>query len=477
MTNPDWRTVELDEGIVREPTPDANRIVLWLPGAVEAGYRNWERITTAPGAQVVVDGGICTIEATSMPARQKIHGFFGKLLEMLRKPAGHHFWLLPNRGYAEQTGERQSGLLLVWAEDDGAGLSAVDLQARWTEGEVVRKVGRNLFVVNAVQAAPVRSSATVPAPGGSKAASVQGGPREQAENLLAAARQAGDRRAEATALADLGITHLVVGEKERAVVLLEEALTTARQLGDRARESDVLGYLAIALQAAGQGPRAMELLDQKLAFARQSGDQFEEKLTLANLAAVHAAAQAVPLALDASAQALTLARVLGDRRHEAELLWFRAVLYADLGQDHQAVQLAQSAIDIHATLRSPHVAFLADHLKKYRGSVARLAVPGGAPPSGYYTGPTAVTVAPAPAAQEPAADAGLLKTAYAKLKAAGNFVGPEMKTVSAAVQQKRLETCAACPHHTGMRCKLCGCFTSVKSWLRHENCPIGKWPG
>ena len=37
-----------------------------------------------------------------------------------------------------------------------------------------------------------------------------------------------------------------------------------------------------------------------------------------------------------------------------------------------------------------------------------------------------------------------------------------------------IRTCAGCEHHTGVRCKLCGCFTNAKAWLPHEACPLGK---
>ena len=62
-------------------------------------------------------------------------------------------------------------------------------------------------------------------------------------------------------------------------------------------------------------------------------------------------------------------------------------------------------------------------------------------------------------------------------KAMATFVGSGMKTTPADLQQKRIQTCVACEHHTGMRCKVCGCFTHVKSKMMHEDCPIGKWPG
>jgi tetratricopeptide (TPR) repeat protein len=466
MGNLDWRTVELDPGVWREPTPDETRIILWLPGNVENGYRHWERISNVPEAKIAVAQGLCTLEASSMPARQKLRGPLGRVLDWFRKHAGPHAWLLPHGGYAEQAGERQSGLLLAWAEEETSPVDVADLRARWPEGQQVRKVGKNLFVVSAAQPG---AAAGGPVPLG-------GNPREQAEQLLGAARQSGDRRAEVSAQTDLGAALASLGESERGVVALEEALTMARQLGDVSLESDVLGNLGMAMLAAGQAGRALEPLGQVLAYARETGDRFQEKITLANLGAVHASLRDFLQALGAADQALALARELGDRQHEAELLWFEAIQQAELGQTDMAAHLAQVAIDIYATLRSPHISWLTDHLKKYRDSGGSLpaGVRGGAPAGGYYTGPTAVTVAP-PAVEGPASDPGLLRMGFSAVKSMARFAASGLKTVPAATHQQRLETCAACPHHTGVRCKLCGCFTSVKAWLPHENCPIEKW--
>ena len=66
---------------------------------------------------------------------------------------------------------------------------------------------------------------------------------------------------------------------------------------------------------------------------------------------------------------------------------------------------------------------------------------------------------------------GLLRMAMSATKAMANYVGSGFKTATPEVQRQRLQTCAACEHHTGLRCQICGCFTNVKSRLLHEDCP------
>jgi hypothetical protein len=82
-----------------------------------------------------------------------------------------------------------------------------------------------------------------------------------------------------------------------------------------------------------------------------------------------------------------------------------------------------------------------------------------------------------PGAAKPNSGPGLLRMAMSATKAMATFVGSGMKTTPTEIQAKRSQTCASCEHHTGMRCKICGCFTHVKVKMAHEDCPIGKWPG
>jgi hypothetical protein len=126
-----------------------------------------------------------------------------------------------------------------------------------------------------------------------------------------------------------------------------------------------------------------------------------------------------------------------------------------------------------------------EHLQRYRlgEPAAGLPGPGEAGPSGSSNWSPGValvtTVTTAPLVVEsvaPHANPGLLRTALSAAKALSEFVGSGLQPVSAEVRQKRLRVCAACPHFTGLRCRVCGCFTSTEARLPHEDCPLGQWP-
>ncbi len=460
---PDLTPQALDAGVMREPTAEADRLVLWRRGPCAADFQQWERISSVARADITCEHGLCSVPATAAPARQRLHGLFARLRQRWRA-GGSSRLLLPNGLTAEPCGARQSGLL-VWAEEAGLVLGETTLRQRWPSCERVLRLGSNLCFV------------ALPAPAASEepqAPSEAGSPREQAEQRLAAARAAQDRPAEVTALADLGVAYRRGGDPKEAIPLFEEALAAARRLGDAARQRDVLGNLGLAELADCRLAQALDRFGEELASARAAGDGFAEKAALDHLGLAHATRRGFSSAMHHYEQALALARKLGDWQHEADLLWYEAILHAEQGRRDDALACGQAAVAVYRRRGKPQARFLAEHLHTYRLDAAG-AWP--TPPAAAGPFPGAFIVAgsgPAPAA--PTGGSGLLRMAIAALKSMAQFVGSGCQTVSAEARRQRLAVCGRCEYHTGLRCRLCGCFTTAKTWLPHEDCPLGRWP-
>jgi tetratricopeptide (TPR) repeat protein len=472
MNTPDRQRLGLPEGVLHEGGPDGDPITLWVPGRRTDAFQYWERIASVAGPPVEAGNGLCSRAATALGVRQRLLSTFGKLVQRFWGKPPARSWTLPTGERAEPGGERPTDVLLVWRAGEAGPLDEDSVRARWPDSNRVQRLGTNLFVV-AVPAPPPPAQPPLPS---------AGDPLEHAEQFLAAARQAGERGKEASALADLGVARLRDGDPRRAVALLEEALGIVRALGDRAREMDVLDNLGLAVLAAGQPARALELLEQVRGAAQQAGDRFQEKMTLEHLAVAYSAVRDAARTRAALERALALTREVGDRQHQADLLWFLAILHADVGQRDRAVAQAEAAIDLFQEMGNPHVSMLADHLQRYRQGSADARLGGGeagpaSRPEALFGTWTVTTAVPSPpsGAQPAASGPGLLRMAFSAMKAMSKFIASGMKTVTAATQQQRLQTCATCEHHTGVRCKLCGCFTAVKARLPHERCPIGKW--
>jgi tetratricopeptide (TPR) repeat protein len=370
----------------------------------------------------------------------------------------------------------QTDLLLVWSEDPSP-TDEASLRASWPQCQRLQELGPNLWLILGVSQLAAVSE---PEP-----SLLPDSCLKQAEQRLAVMRQAGDRPGEATALTDLGIAIYNRDDIKQSLAHFEQALTLARALGDHARESDILGNLALAALAAGQPGRAQQCLEHELAYVRTTGNHFAEKLALERLGTVQASRGNLTASIALLNEALLLTRTLGDHQHEADLLWHLAIRHVEFSQREQAMVHAQAAVDLLQRLGKLQARVYAEHLQRYRlGELAAdLTGTGEARPSGLSDWSPGValvtTVTTAPLVAEPVAPSagpGLLRMALSAAKALSEFVGSGLQTVSAEVRQKRLRVCAACPHFTGLRCRVCGCFTSAKARLPHEDCPLGQWP-
>jgi hypothetical protein len=186
---------------------------------------------------------------------------------------------------------------------------------------------------------------------------------------------------------------------------------------------------------------------------------------------------------------MSLARQVGDQQQEANLLWLQGIQHAELGQRDLAIDRAQEAITLFGKMGKPQAGWYGAYLQKYRMGLYDT-WPGSAT-SGVTAGPSlgpqsylggsivanAVAAQPGagPVAGKSTTGPSLLRMALSATKSMAQFAGSGFKLTPTEIQRNRLQTCATCEHHTGMRCKICGCFTSAKSRILQESCPIGKW--
>jgi tetratricopeptide (TPR) repeat protein len=481
----DWPESALEDGVIRESVSQEGRVVLWVRGDRDDHFQYWERIGSVARSEVTVEGGLCSTPATAVRARQRVQGMLGKLFQRFHDGKKHRF-ALPGGETAEQCGERQSDLMLVWAEDQALDLDESRIQLIWPEAQQCRKLGVNLFLVGGLpgRQANVQAGAEQPLPAPEER------PRQHAEAMLAAARQSGDRAREALALTDLGVIVLSEGDTPAAIAWLEQALALSRQLGDSAKECDVQGNLGLALLAARQPVQARQLFENTLAYARSTGDRLAEKIALERLGLAASSLGEFPRALALFDQALVLTRLVGDRQQEANLLWLQGIQHAELSQRDVAIAKAQDAVTLFKELGKPQASWYGAYLQKYRmgiydswpgSATSGVTVSSGMGPQSYLGGSIVATVVAAQANQgqpsnQPTTGPGLLRMALSATKALAQFAASGFKTAPPEIQRKRIQVCMACEHHTGLRCKVCGCFTNAKSRLLQESCPIGKWP-
>lgn len=470
MRSVDWKNLSLNDGVLAEPVRDDGRITLWLPADADGEFQYWDRIVTPARPEATAEQGVAATPAAATRARVRISdGLLGKLARKLSRRATESTWILPNGKEVERCGERRADVALAWPAEDAATLDEASVRRRWPDFRRLRPLAEGLFLVEGV-GEPLKAPVENPNGASEPVDLVALG-----ERAVESARQRGDAQAESLALTDLGMIAMNAGDAAAAVVHLRQALELCRALGDRGRETDVLSNLGYALLGVGEGQAAMDALDTALGQAREARDVYAEKLVLERICLTllkfGSAADTLPL-ID---RALEMARAVGDHQQEPRLLWMQAIALADVNRPDQAIAKAEASIACLRARGKPEAAWYEAQLQRFRTDPSSL----GAASSTAMGGPLyagAVTTATPPAAGQPKGGPGLLKMALTATKAMANFIGSGMKPASIDVQKARLAVCRTCEHHTGLRCRICGCFTNVKVKMTHEQCPIGKWP-
>ncbi len=471
------RPLIVDGNVLLEPASEG-RVVLWLPCERGGGFQNWERVATVAGAAVDSAEGLGSIPVMSVNVRQRLGGAFGKLFQKLTGGASDRVWTLPNGQSGEQNGKKRSDRRLVWSEDEGAPLDEGKIKARWPQSREWRSIGKNLFVIGGVEVE--RPSTEASAEGGA-ALPPHESPRALAEGALRVAREANDNRRVVSAMSDLGLAHLYAGDPQTAAGTLEATIAEARRLGDRTLEIDATGNFAQALLTLGHFDRAQEVIGPVLEHARLTGDRYSEKLALDRLGQALVGLGDHSTALAHLDKAWVLASELGDVRHEADLLWKAGIEHAELGHRDQAIAYAAAAVDRLQRIGNPTVGWYAHHLANYQSGQGfpKLNPAGAGGADSQFGGSIDVSTAISTAAQQSTAASsgpGLLRMALTATKSMAAFIGGGFKTATGDAYRARLAVCSTCEHHTGVRCRVCGCITAAKARLLHERCPTGRWP-
>ncbi len=454
MPFPSAQEIQFKEDIVPEPCSENDRIILWVRGEREGKIQQWERISNIPRVEVTTRDSVSATLATVIPMQQEIKGFFGKLTGGLRKSDSS--WSLPGGEPVVQVGDVNDNYMLVWSESENP-LNDEEIAKRWPTTKSCRQLGENLFLVSlaesnhkSVQSQRKQSSST--------RGYDEEKPLEYAKENLQIAREKKDRKSEAQALIDIGILLLQDRDLRQALPALQQAMAIAQEIQERSLEYDALANLAEATLAQGQIRFAMEQFDQVLTYSREVGDRFTEKSMFAHFGNIFSQLREPIQSLEYYDQAIAIAREVGDKRDEANLLWISAAVQDDMNQKEDAITRAQQAVDYYQNVGDPKAKVLAEHLQKYRQ--------GGAIPN---TSPQNIGI---PNQKGPS----LFRMAITATASMAKFVASGFKTISKESRDKRLQTCNSCEYHTGVRCRLCGCWTSKKTWLPYEQCPIGKWP-
>jgi DNA-binding SARP family transcriptional activator len=169
----------------------------------------------------------------------------------------------------------------------------------------------------------------------------------QYQQALALFRQTGDRTGQAHALGNLGNACADQGRYQPATSFHEQALDLYRQIADRAGEARTLGNLGYIEQRQGRYQQAARHHWQSLAIARQTGNRTTECVALINLGTVALRQDHYQQAASHLHPALALCRETGYRFFEAEALTTISAVYLRQGRPQEAAGHLQAALALY----------------------------------------------------------------------------------------------------------------------------------
>jgi DNA-binding SARP family transcriptional activator len=170
---------------------------------------------------------------------------------------------------------------------------------------------------------------------------------------LRAARDAGDRAAEAQALHDISVVDLRQGRFQQATERLEYTLAVCRETGDRAGEARALGNLGIANFLQDRYEQSTSHYQQALAVYHQTGDQSGEARTLSNFSLVELRLGRYQQASGHLDRSLALCRKTGNLTSEAYALGNLGQLNVRLGRYQQASGYLDQALALCRRTSAP----------------------------------------------------------------------------------------------------------------------------
>ena len=161
-----------------------------------------------------------------------------------------------------------------------------------------------------------------------------------------AARAAGNRRAEARTLYNLGYVCRELRRFDEALDSYQQALAIFREMGDHHGEGAALSSLGTVYAELRRFQQAIEHYQQALAISREVGQRHSEGPTLNNLGNVYKELRRFDEALDHYQQALATSREAGDRPAEGALSMDLGEVYEAQGRLEKAMLSYEQALAI-----------------------------------------------------------------------------------------------------------------------------------
>jgi CHAT domain-containing protein/Tfp pilus assembly protein PilF len=168
------------------------------------------------------------------------------------------------------------------------------------------------------------------------------------EEARRAAHAAGDAKAEAKTLDEVGDLYFRVLDFQNAMNNYQRALALARSANDEVEQAAALVGIARCYRGQAQNQKALETFQQALDLSTASGDERARAAALIGIGNVHNYLGEKEQALEHFNQALPIERKTGNRLGEAAALQDIGSVYSDLGERRKALEYFSQALSIRS---------------------------------------------------------------------------------------------------------------------------------
>jgi CHAT domain-containing protein/tetratricopeptide (TPR) repeat protein len=158
---------------------------------------------------------------------------------------------------------------------------------------------------------------------------------------------------EAEALTRAGMIYSALGDKRRALKLLDSALPLWRAAKIPTRESDTLNQIGLVFNSLGMHDRATHFFSEAVSLAKTRNDQVSEGVYLSNLGASLSAAGDNRKAIETLKAALLLKQNASDAEGTATALGLLSEAHNALGEKREALDYSLKSLSIREHLASP----------------------------------------------------------------------------------------------------------------------------
>jgi CHAT domain-containing protein len=164
------------------------------------------------------------------------------------------------------------------------------------------------------------------------------------------AHAAGDAKAEARTLSEIGYLYFSIGEKQKTLDCFNQALTLRRGVNDRSGQAGALNDIGVVYKDLDERQKALDSYNQAIAIRREIGDRSGEAGTIYNVGRVYYELEEHQKALEYFHQALAIQRDLGEHGNEAGTLNGIGNVYISLGNKQKALEYYMQALAVQHTL-------------------------------------------------------------------------------------------------------------------------------